>query len=87
MTIVYTIVYRKHGIDFVRVARDFERLQVVGLDTRENYGEDRWIAMGYLDAQLIVVVYTLAEEDLVRIISARKATQHEHKAFHRQTDS
>jgi uncharacterized DUF497 family protein len=77
---------RKHGIDFVRVTRDFERLQVVGLDTRENYGEDRWIAMGYLGTQLIVVVYTLVEEDLVRIISARKTTRHEHKAFHRQTD-
>ena len=77
---------RKHGVDFVRVARDFERLQVVGLDEREDYGEDRWIAMGYLGAQLVVVVYTLVEEDLVRIISARKATQYEHKAFHRQTD-
>ncbi len=77
---------RKHGVDFVRAARDFERLRIVGLDGREDYGEDRWIAMGYLGAQLVVVVYTLVEGDLVRIISARKATRHEYKAFHRQTD-
>jgi uncharacterized DUF497 family protein len=73
---------KKHGVDFVRVARYFERLTVVGLDQRENYGEERWVAIGHLGDFLAVVVFTMPDEETIRIVSARKATRHERKDFH-----
>ena len=68
---------RKHGIDFVRVARYFDRLAVVGFDEREDYGEERWIAVGYLGNVLAVVVFTMPDEEIVRLISARKVSRRE----------
>jgi uncharacterized protein len=44
-------------------------------------GENRFIAIGYVNAQPIAVVYT-ERGDTIRIISARKATKHEQKAYH-----
>lgn len=37
----------KHGIDFVRAAKIFENPIVERLDDREDYGEDRYIAIGH----------------------------------------
>jgi uncharacterized DUF497 family protein len=75
---------RKHGIDFVDVVPVFERLHLVRRDDREDYGEDRWVTMGYLKDVLIVVVYTEEHDGAVHFISAREATRHEAKAFHRK---
>jgi uncharacterized DUF497 family protein len=47
------------------------------LDTREDYGEDRWIGLGVLDTRVVVVVFTERGEDIIRIISLRKATTYE----------
>ena len=47
------------------------------LDTREDYGEDRWIGLGVLDTRVVVIVFTERGEDIIRIISLRKATIYE----------
>ena len=47
------------------------------LDDREGYGEERWVAVGWLQALVGVVVYTERVGDVIRIISARKATKRE----------
>ena len=73
---------RKHGIDFHDVAEMFDHPMLVMLDTRQDYGEDRSIGIGFLRDLVAVVVYIEWEsEDRIRIISARKATRHEEKAF------
>lgn len=73
---------RKHGIDFSDVPKIFERPVVRNLDSRHDYGEDRWIAIGLLTIHLIVVVvYVEKTEDTIRIISARKANRHEEKNY------
>lgn len=46
-------------------------------DDRFIYDETRWIAMGWLDAQVGVVVYTERQDEVIRIISARRATERE----------
>ena len=47
---------------------------VQNMDTRYNYGEERWIAIGLIKSHTIaVVVYVEKTEDTIRIISARKA--------------
>ncbi len=43
---------------------------------RKNYGETRYIAAGYLDARLHVLVFSETERG-IRVISLRKANQRE----------
>ena len=46
------------------------------LDDRYDYGEDRWVAIGFLGLSLHVLVYTLRgdDEEILRPISLRRAT-------------
>lgn len=46
------------------------------IDDRQDYGEDRLIAYGYVGKRLYVCVYVLRGE-VVRIISVRKANDRE----------
>ncbi len=50
-------------------------------DRREGYGESRWISIGWLKELVGVVVYTEQVDDLIRIISARKATKKEVREY------
>lgn len=68
---------RKHGLDFNDVPRMFQRPMLVLEDDRFIYDETRWIAMGWLDALVGVVVYTERQDEVIRIISARRATERE----------
>lgn len=68
---------KKHGIDFSDVESMFDHPMLTTLDNRADYGEDRWISIGILLSITGVVVYTEREGDIIRIISARKATQSE----------
>ncbi len=72
---------RRHGIDFLDVPAMFQHPMVTFLDQRRDYGEDRWIGIGILKTLLAVVVFTEPKPDTIRIISARKATQHEERIY------
>ncbi len=67
----------KHGIDFADVKDMFNHPMLTLLDDRENYEEERWIGLGWIQQFVGVVVYVEHYEDTIRIISARKATKHE----------
>lgn len=76
---------RKHGIDFADAVEMFSHPMLTYLDTRTNYGEDRWIGIGLLRNIVAVTVYLEWEdEETIRIISARKATRHESKEYHQR---
>lgn len=51
------------------------------MDTRADYGEERFIAIGLMFGIEVVVIYTPRGDDLIRLISARKATRHERQAY------
>ena len=72
---------RKHGLDFADAWQIFDAPMLTALDTKEEYGEDRVIAIGFLKNFVVVVVYTEPEEETIRIISLRKALKHERKQF------
>jgi uncharacterized DUF497 family protein len=73
---------RKHGIDFHDVIAVFNHPMLIRLDTRQDYGEDRWIGVGLLASTVAVVVYVEWEdEETIRIISARKATTYETEEY------
>jgi uncharacterized DUF497 family protein len=49
-------------------------------DSRNDYGEERWKACGWIQGRLIAIIYT-ERGDVIRIISARKATKHEEAGY------
>jgi uncharacterized protein len=76
---------RKHGIDFRDVPGLFERPTLLWLDTRRDYGEDRWIAVGLLGSIVAAVVFVEWEDgERIRIISARRATSYEAEQFYKE---
>ncbi len=71
----------KHGFDFNDASRIFKFPMVIDLDDREVYDEDRWLGIGLLDGRVVVVVFTEPNENVIRIISLRKALSHERKRY------
>lgn len=72
---------RKHGLDFDDAWEIFAGPSVPELDLRRDYGEDRWTVIGLLGDRVVVVTFTFRSNDLIRIISLRKALRHERKKF------
>ncbi|NCC52095.1 MAG: BrnT family toxin [Spartobacteria bacterium] len=72
---------RKHRINFADVAPVFEGPLYVSLDTRHAYGEERVIGIGFLKESVVVVVFIEISDNIIRLISARKAAKNERKKF------
>ena len=72
----------KHGVSFEEAATALYDPMALAQEDTDSIGENRWIFIG-LSAQtnLLTVVYTLREEEVIRIISARKATRKEAKYY------
>ena len=70
----------KHGIDFQDAAEVFEGPYLEHVDERFDYGEERLIAFGEMGPHVIAVVYVWRGERR-RLVSARRATKAERKAF------
>ena len=68
---------QKHGLDFADAEDIFQSFMLVALDTRFDYDEDRYVGIGLLRNNVVVVVYTELEDDVIRIISLRKAVKRE----------
>ena len=71
----------KHGLDFADAHKVFESPMLVRIDDREDYDEDRWIAIGLMDMRVVVMVFTEPKENTIRIISFRKATTDECRRY------
>ncbi len=68
---------QKHGIDFNDAIEMFKHPLLSLEDNREHYGEERWLGIGWIKNMMGVVIYTERTGDVIRIISARKATKKE----------
>ncbi|MBD2772881.1 BrnT family toxin [Iningainema tapete] len=68
---------RKHRIDFADVPEMFNNPMLIELDDRFDYGEDRLVGIGFLGNGVAVVVWTERAENVIRIISARRANRYE----------
>jgi uncharacterized protein len=72
---------RKHKIDFADVSEMFDNSMLIELDDRFDYGEDRWFGIGFLGNGITVVVWTERSNNVIRIISARRANRYERQKF------
>ncbi|HKN75056.1 MAG TPA: BrnT family toxin [Candidatus Acidoferrum sp.] len=69
--------YERHGVSFELAKEVFKDPFVVEfLDDRRDYGEERFVIIGIVTAHVLYVAYT-ERQDLIRIISARRAAKHE----------
>jgi uncharacterized DUF497 family protein len=71
---------RKHGVSLARGATFDMTTAFIDSDASQDYGETRYLAIGWLQAHLYAMCFTL-RDDLVRIIILRKATPEEEKVY------
>jgi uncharacterized DUF497 family protein len=72
---------KKHGFDFADAEEMFRGVLVVEPDTREDYGEKRWIGIGTIRGRTTAVIFTEPVLGTIRIISLRRADHEERKEY------
>ncbi len=72
---------KRHGLDFQDVPVVFENELVTDVDDRFDYGEQRYYTLGILDHVVVVVSHT-EDDDLIRVISFRKAEKDEEEIYY-----
>src|ERR1017187_6829555 len=72
---------RKHGVDFEVAALVFDDPNHRSEQDRFVNGDERWQTIGLVN-ELLLVCHTWIEEDVVRIVSARKANRTERNRYY-----
>jgi uncharacterized DUF497 family protein len=75
----------RHRVSFLTAAEIFASEILERIDDREDYGEIRFLALGRVDTEVYRVVFTWRGENIIRIISAQKASRDEREIYHRAT--
>ena len=73
----------QHGIDFIGIEQVFAGDTVTILDDRFDYGEARFVTFGLLEGRVVGIAHTETDE-VIRIISVRKATRHEESSYFKE---
>jgi uncharacterized protein len=77
---------RKHGVSFETAALVFADPNQLSIQDRYEGGEERWQTIGLVNGiAILIVAHTFRDDDgeeIVRIISARKATPRERQRYH-----
>lgn len=72
---------RKHGLDFAEAEAMFHGILLVRPDTREDYGEDRWLGLGMIGNRVVAIIFATPGPETIRIISLRKADHEEREEY------
>jgi hypothetical protein len=73
---------RRHGVDFHEAATVLDdTLSTTFPDVDHSSLEPRFLTIGVSNRHRVLVVAHTEEDDLVRIISARRATRHERRFY------
>jgi uncharacterized DUF497 family protein len=66
----------RRGLDMARAIELFAGATITAQDDRRDYGESRYLTVGYLDGRMVMVVWTPRGEHR-RIISMRRTNERE----------
>jgi hypothetical protein len=78
---------KKHGVSFEEATEVFfDPNAIVRFDTNHSIEEERMIIIGLSSRRLLFVVYVEREGDVIRIISARKATRKQRDDYGKKKD-
>jgi uncharacterized protein len=74
---------KKHGVDFRDACYVFADIYALNMpDIEHSDDEERWLLLGAsLNGKILLIVHTARIGDIIRIISARKATKYEQKVY------
>jgi uncharacterized DUF497 family protein len=73
---------QKHDVDFRDAVYVFSDHLALSMPDEFAEDEERWLLLGMnLKQQVLLVVHTFRENDVIRIISARKASQREKATY------
>lgn len=73
---------RKHGVSFEEACTALrDPLAATGADPDHAKGEARWVTFGISDSGRLLVVAHSEEDEIIRIISARRATSAERRLY------
>jgi uncharacterized DUF497 family protein len=72
--------FAKHGLDFADAELVFAGPCVTFVDSRFDYGEERFVTLGLLVGRLVAIAHAPRGE-ATRIISMRKANRRERKIY------
>lgn len=75
---------KKHGVSFLTAAAIFDHATLQKVDDRQDYGEERLIALGQADLNVYRVAFTWRGENRIRIINAKRARKNEQEAYYRE---
>lgn len=74
-----------HRVGFELAATVFkDPFAIERLNDREDYGEERFVVIGMARGRILLFVAYTKRDERIRIISARRATQHEQDDYFRQ---
>jgi uncharacterized DUF497 family protein len=69
---------QKHGLSFDEAKKLFSTDDYLEIyDEEHSIDEDRFVAIGAIRVGVVLVIFMEREEDVIRIVSARKATKQE----------
>ncbi len=71
----------RHGLDFRDAHLVFNGDAFVIEDPHDDYDETRYILQGMLDQYVVILVFTRWDQEIIRIISMRKATKREQTSY------
>ena len=71
----------KRGLDFADAQQTFNAPMLVRIDNRKDYGEERFVGVGFLKNLVVVIVFTEPNEQTIRVVSLRKALKYEREQF------
>ena len=73
----------KHGVDFADLEPVFAGDTVTVIDDRFDYSEHRFISLALLNGIVLAIAHTETDE-VIRFISARRATTYEKEVYFNQ---
>src|SRR6266446_2144009 len=74
----------KHKVSFETASLVFEDPRALSVQDRVVEGEERWQTVGMVSGTVLFVAHTYREQagdEVIRLISARKAIAHERRAY------
>ena len=72
---------QRHGLDFRDAHLVFNDDAFAIEDPHDDYDETRYILQGMLEQHVVIVVFTVREAEIIRIISMRKANKRERTSY------
>ncbi len=78
---------QKHGLSFDTAKLVFDDPLAVTVRDRTSVDEERWKTVGTVEGLLLVVVHTFRQrgkQEIIRMISARRASPREKRSYERE---